>query len=160
MLYMNSLLDQFTQKVLSKRKKLGLSQVALVELSQVSLPTIQKIESGRANPTLDVMIKIGNSLGFSLNINDTSVGSNHNEDGIAYIQEMVRNFNRRHLNSSRQNDELLASFLALKTHYPSIFQKLRKKTEIDNELSIKLSSAPGRLIKHARISLEKLIHLF
>jgi len=40
------------------RHDFKLSQVELAQESGVSLPTIQKIESGRANPTLDVMEKI------------------------------------------------------------------------------------------------------
>lgn len=157
---MHAILDRFTKKVLAMRKELGLSQVTLAELSEVSLPTIQKIESGQSNPTLDVMLRIGNSLGFTLNIEDILEGYDSNKDGQNHIQDIMRCFNRRHLNSVRQNDELFASFLALKIHYPSLFKKLKKRTVIEDELKIRLNDSPGRLIKHARICLETLNHFF
>ncbi|PIS11624.1 MAG: XRE family transcriptional regulator, partial [Bdellovibrio sp. CG10_big_fil_rev_8_21_14_0_10_47_8] len=46
------------EQVRSLRLSLGLTQSQLATLAKVSLPTIQNIEAGRANPGLDVVERI------------------------------------------------------------------------------------------------------
>lgn len=50
-----------------RRKKLGLSQSALAYKAEVSLPTVQKIESGKeTNPSISVLTRIHHVLGLEL----------------------------------------------------------------------------------------------
>jgi transcriptional regulator with XRE-family HTH domain len=48
------------------REQAGLSQKALAEQSGVPRPTIAHLESGQANPTLSVVLKVAGSLGVSV----------------------------------------------------------------------------------------------
>ena len=48
-----------------KRKAMGYTQMKLATLAGVSLPTIQNLELGKGNPTLEVLKKIGSSLNTS-----------------------------------------------------------------------------------------------
>lgn len=48
------------------REESGLSQKALAEQSGVPRPTIAHLESGQANPTLSVVLKVAASLGVSV----------------------------------------------------------------------------------------------
>ncbi len=60
-------------KILKKRKDLRLSQVALSARSGVSLPTLQRIESGKANPSLSTLESLVSALDLELSCNDVSV---------------------------------------------------------------------------------------
>ncbi len=48
------------------REEAGLSQKALAELSGVPRPTIAHLESGQANPTLSVVLKVASALCVSV----------------------------------------------------------------------------------------------
>jgi transcriptional regulator with XRE-family HTH domain len=50
------------------RLKLGMSQVRLAQLSGVSLPYIQRLESGRANPSAETLSALGRILGFEIKL--------------------------------------------------------------------------------------------
>ena len=49
-----------------RRKELRITQPMLAEIAQVSVNTIYKLERGTGNPTLDILIKIGEVLGLEL----------------------------------------------------------------------------------------------
>ena len=49
-----------------RRDNLGVSQDVLAELSGVGLRTLKQFESGKGNPTLDTLNKLGNALGMEL----------------------------------------------------------------------------------------------
>ncbi len=49
------------------REDAGLSQKALAEQSGVPRPTIAHLESGQANPTLSVVLKVASALGVGVN---------------------------------------------------------------------------------------------
>ncbi len=49
-----------------RRKELGITQPHLSELAQISINTLYKIEKGQANPSLEVLNKIGEILGMEL----------------------------------------------------------------------------------------------
>ena len=59
-----SLGDSFKQR----RKELRITQPMLAEIAQVSVNTIYKLERGTGNPTLDILIKIGDVLGLELTV--------------------------------------------------------------------------------------------
>jgi len=48
------------------REEAGLSQKALAEASGVPRPTIAHLESGQANPTLSVALKVASALGVNM----------------------------------------------------------------------------------------------
>ena len=50
------------------RVDLGLTQMELATKSGISLPTIQNIESGKANPILDILTRIFNVLGLEIKV--------------------------------------------------------------------------------------------
>lgn len=52
---------------------MGLSQRDLAELSGVSLRTINAMEGGKANPSLDVLCKILEPLGLKLTLSERVV---------------------------------------------------------------------------------------
>ncbi|MCD4796018.1 MAG: helix-turn-helix domain-containing protein [Candidatus Cloacimonetes bacterium] len=56
------------QLLKSRRNELGINQVDLSEISGVALHTISDIESGKGNPTLQVINKICDILGMELKI--------------------------------------------------------------------------------------------
>jgi len=49
-----------------RRRALKVTQPDLAELAQVSVNTLYRIERGQANPTLDILEKIADVLGFEL----------------------------------------------------------------------------------------------
>ena len=51
-----------------RRELLGLLQPQLAEISGVSRRTIQLIEMGKANPSLEVLLKIADPLGLSIKL--------------------------------------------------------------------------------------------
>ena len=56
------------QLLKSRRNELGINQIDLSEISGVALHTISDIESGKGNPTLQVINKICDILGMELMI--------------------------------------------------------------------------------------------
>lgn len=66
---------QFTMKdiarqILERRKKLGLSQQDLSEISGVSIRTIISVESGNSNPSVNVLNKMIKPLGLTVSLRE------------------------------------------------------------------------------------------
>lgn len=53
------------QRVRELRNNQGITQEALAELAGLHYSHIQRLEAGRANPTLDSLIRVSNALGVS-----------------------------------------------------------------------------------------------
>lgn len=51
-----------------RRKMLGITQPNLAEMAEISINTLYKIETGKANPTLNVTLKIAQILGLELKL--------------------------------------------------------------------------------------------
>lgn len=51
-----------------RRELLGLLQPQLAAIAGISTRTIQLIEAGKANPSLDTLYKVADSLGFSIKL--------------------------------------------------------------------------------------------
>lgn len=51
----------------ARRENLNVTQEMLAELSDVGLRTLKQFESGKGNPTLETLTKLGNALGMELN---------------------------------------------------------------------------------------------
>lgn len=50
----------------TRRENLNVTQEVLAELSGVGLRTLKQFESGKGNPTLETLTKLGNTLGMEL----------------------------------------------------------------------------------------------
>jgi len=50
----------------ARRDNLGVTQDTLADLSDVGLRTLKQFESGKGNPTLETLTKLGNALGMEL----------------------------------------------------------------------------------------------
>lgn len=70
---MRNFLNQIGETIRKRREILGLLQPQLSEISGVSKRTIQLIENGKANPSLETLLKISEVLGmeFHLEIKDS-----------------------------------------------------------------------------------------
>ncbi len=62
------------QLLKNRRNELGINQIDLSEISGVALHTISDIESGKGNPTLQVINKICDILGMELKIDVKGTG--------------------------------------------------------------------------------------
>ncbi|MBE7653816.1 helix-turn-helix transcriptional regulator [Tenacibaculum finnmarkense genomovar finnmarkense] len=50
----------------NRRENLNVTQEMLADLSGVGLRTLKQFESGKGNPTLETLNKLGNALGIEL----------------------------------------------------------------------------------------------
>ena len=60
---------KFGSIIKERRKILNINQEDLSEISEVALHTISDIESGKGNPTLQVIYRLCDVLGLELSIN-------------------------------------------------------------------------------------------
>lgn len=54
------------ETIKARRDNLNVTQEALADLSDVGLRTLKQFESGKGNPTLETLAKLGNALGLEL----------------------------------------------------------------------------------------------
>jgi len=54
--------------LVKRRKTLGISQKELAELSGISLHSLSNIESGKGNPTIEVLEKLTDTLGLVISV--------------------------------------------------------------------------------------------
>jgi len=54
------------ETIKARRDNLGVTQEMLADLSGIGLRTLKQFESGKGNPTLETLNKLGNSLGMEL----------------------------------------------------------------------------------------------
>jgi DNA-binding XRE family transcriptional regulator len=59
---------EFGIKINMRRRLLKINQQDLSEISEVALHTISDIESGKGNPTLQVMIRLCDVLGLEISV--------------------------------------------------------------------------------------------
>jgi y4mF family transcriptional regulator len=65
---MRNFLNQIGETIRKRREMLGLLQPQLSEISGVSRRTIQLIENGKANPSLETLLKISEVLGMEFHL--------------------------------------------------------------------------------------------
>ncbi|WP_153346736.1 helix-turn-helix transcriptional regulator [Nocardia aurantia] len=59
-------LTEFAEFVAKRRHALGLTQLDLADLADVSISTVRNVEAGRISPTLDVTLRVLDALGSTL----------------------------------------------------------------------------------------------
>ncbi len=164
---MNTLLE----RVARFRTMLGITQTELSRQAGVSLASVQNIEAGRANPSLDTLQRVLAPLGQRIEL----VAGPADWDalcrlGLPLTARSHRNFQRnddelglqvflaageldqRPLveNHQRKAEALQALLLAIKTHFPGCYNKHCKRSPLLRPYVPKKPS--GRVIKLARIS--------
>ena len=65
---MNTASQELGQLLRERRRHLGISQIDFANLAGVAVHTVSDIESGKGNPTLDVLLKVLNPLGLELSV--------------------------------------------------------------------------------------------
>jgi transcriptional regulator with XRE-family HTH domain len=152
----------------------GWSQVKLAHESDVSLPTIQNIEAGKANPTIEVLEKLTQVFGLKFKLYSPpfdperaasfGVPLSTMKDAKSYRsiqpQDLKRESRRWHQQiinhglTEREEISMIAFLKAIKDHYP-IFYKNNISTPLF-DLKIKKHSNEGRITKLRRIALSYL----
>lgn len=156
----------------SLRKDLGLTQVEFAVQSGISLPTLQNIEAGKANPSLDILQKILTTLGMELRaqaptfdidkavllgvplvINRTVISSRPTKAMLRLEARKWVHYFKNNIFSEREQHAIVSFLCALKDHWPTDFK------EIDCPIfakKIKLFKNNGHVIKLRRISISNL----
>lgn len=62
------ILLQIGESIKARRKVLGITQRTLAELAGVGINTLTRIEKGLGNPSLEVLLKIAETLGLDLTL--------------------------------------------------------------------------------------------
>ena len=60
----------------ARRESLNVTQDNLAQLSGVALRTLKQFESGKGNPTLQTLQKLGDALGLEITVIIKSTGNN------------------------------------------------------------------------------------
>jgi len=63
-------MEEIGKQIAERRKKKGLSQQDLAEMSGISPRTINSVEQGKANPSINVLSKIVKPLGFVVTLSE------------------------------------------------------------------------------------------
>tara|TARA_R100001369_G_scaffold36196_1_gene61545 strand:- start:42329 stop:42553 length:225 start_codon:yes stop_codon:yes gene_type:complete len=71
--------DSLIKTIKNRREMLQVTQEVLAELSGVGLRTLKQFESGKGNPTLETLNKLGDALGLDLKfqVKDITVTETH-----------------------------------------------------------------------------------
>ena len=163
-------------KIKQKRQDLGLSQVDLAAQSGVSLPTLQRIESGHANPSLQNLEALAKSLGLKFKCEDQSVdwdvlvsyglplqsqlpikSLTKTQGELLKVLSGACSLKKQKKTDpelARKKEALIGLLLALKLHYSSIYRKLCQKCPIADRLLPKAIN--GKHIKLKRLAMARL----
>ena len=63
-------MEEIGKQIAERRKKKGLSQLDLAEMSGISPRTINAVEQGKANPSVNVLSKMVGPLGFVVTLSE------------------------------------------------------------------------------------------
>jgi transcriptional regulator with XRE-family HTH domain len=170
---------QNIQKLIkARRSDLDLSQAELAQLSEVSLPTIQNVEAGKANLSHQTLLKLLTSLQIEMNFSLKTLNLKklvaigvplvlESEQAAFQLRkirekEVVKTLNHELLLISdyhtREGEAVLAYCWSLKSHFPSTFEllepNLRKKLKSLFQSDFFLQNS--KLIKLKRICVDTL----
>lgn len=159
------------REVRRARRALGLTQARLAGRAGVSLPTVQNVEAGRANPAHATLCRILAPLGLSLELGvaraDWDALAAH---GLPLLGGSARPARARAASlarlvgdaalelarsppgpeTERRREALQALLLAIRTHFPTFFRR-----RLDRSPAVRLllpAGPPGRVVKLGRIA--------
>jgi len=153
----------------NRRADLGLTQVLLSKITGISLPTIQNIEAGKANPSIETLSKLFDALDIEWSLNNKGIDwdllascglpvlQKELPNKLPHIDLLVKELHKLHKDISLKQDDRLrdavqAMLLAMSIHYPKIYDSYFKK---DFPINL-LRNLDGRLNKLKRLSLIRL----
>ncbi len=150
----------------TRRKELGLTQVELAQSSGVALPTLQMLEAGRSNPSIETLRLLGRELGLELEVK--AKGCNwdrlielglplargpHASTRAPSSADLVRELRLALLENpptARHAGALVGLLLALWEHYPGLFKRKFGRNPKATRL---LEGIQGEHIKLKRLAL-------
>lgn len=154
-------------KLRELRKQLQISQGKLGVLSGVSLPTLQRLEAGHGNPSLEILESLARALGYQLELSPLPVSV----DQLSYLGVPISAIREEPVPKTPESlilklnlfvekmveadpkivKAIQGTLLALRDHYPGQFERLNEKAKklVSKDLN-------GEIIKLKRISLTKL----
>lgn len=65
--------EEIASYIVARRKSLDISQKELAELSGVSLHALSNLESGKGNPTLQILLAVADTLGVTISAGVTRI---------------------------------------------------------------------------------------
>ena len=74
--------DDLADALKQRRKLAGITQRDLAELADVAVHTVSDLESGKGNPTLDVLSKLSGVLGLEIYLRPRTPGPIDDPGGI------------------------------------------------------------------------------
>lgn len=154
------------------RKSLGLTQMKLAVNSGVSLPTIQNIEAGKANPSLSVLKSLFEVLQHDIVIQPQPIDweelirfglplttahknlrkqARKKDELLILLKRALLQYPQAEKRTQRNWEALAGFLLGLKTHFPRVFYELRS---FDQTIQTMLQDQnPGRLYQLRRMSI-------
>ena len=67
-MHFEDFIEQLAQQIKERRKILGVTQQELADISGVGLRTLKKIETLKANPTLEIVLDLLDALGMQITL--------------------------------------------------------------------------------------------
>lgn len=135
----------FSSLLKQSRDSLGLSQVELAHGSGISLPSVQNIEAGKGNPSLDTLEKLADYLGLEIRfepkaadwdllaalgapitvLNPPPVVSKTPQNLLRLLRQAAVELSGvgEVEDRERKTEALQALLLALESHFPVFFRK-------------------------------------
>ena len=154
------------------RVDLGLTQMELASKSGISLPTIQNMESGKANPSLDILTRVLNALGLEIKISAPSfqldraillgvpLSSSLPISVMKPSRELLclesikwTHHFRENMFSEREKLAVTSFLCAIKDYWPTIYREI--ECQIFNK-QIEATRNNGHLIKLRRMAIATL----
>jgi len=156
------------------RQLMGYTQMELAYLSTISLPSIQNIESKKANPSLDTLERIFNILNIDVQLAIKPVDWNMlsalgipvtatvrlkhfiltSEKLIEFLKKACLSLKYTKDVDDRKKEAIEATLVAIRDHYPTLFFNKIKKSSLLLEFCP--TTLTGRHIKLRRQALSAL----
>lgn len=61
-------MEEFSRQIRERRKFLKITQIELAEITGISRRSLQEIESGKSNPSVNQLLKILEALGMEMKL--------------------------------------------------------------------------------------------
>jgi transcriptional regulator with XRE-family HTH domain len=154
------------------RNDLGFTQMELATKSGISLPTIQNIEAGKANPSLDVLLKILSVLGLEIKVSaqpyqaeriiflGVPLSSSQTRSYLKPTRDLLisevtkwAHYFKENVFSEREALAVTSFLCAIKDYWPTIYNEIECPIF---EKQINASRYNGHLIKLRRMAIANL----